>query len=96
MKVSNENGYGEERDKRPLPPLYTYVPRSLEKTEALLSVVTKPLCPLGVNDILGRECTDTELEDLRQELLRWQEAGYPNPKEWPLSSLCLRGLGLGR
>ncbi len=96
MKALNENASVVASYKHPLPPLCTYVPRSSEKAEALLSVVTKPLCPLGVSDILGRECTDTELEELRQELLQWREAGYPNPEVWPLSSLCLRGLGLGR
>lgn len=45
--------------------------------------------------ILTRE--KRQMADLilvRLELDRWQAAGFPDPKEWPLSSFCLSQLNL--
>lgn len=38
--------------------------------------------------------TPHQLEELEIELIRWKEAGYPHPQQWPLSPLCLSELGL--
>ncbi|HEY0257286.1 MAG TPA: hypothetical protein VGC39_07580 [Candidatus Methylacidiphilales bacterium] len=53
---------------------------------------------LHTPDVQEQMCRQGKSEqiqaDLKNELTRWKDAGYPDPKVWPLSSFLLSELGL--
>jgi hypothetical protein len=51
-------------------------------------------CPVVYRQMVAQGKTPRQLADLKKEVLLWKEAGYPDPKDWPLSLLCLSELGL--
>ncbi len=44
--------------------------------------------------LLDEGLTEHQIDQIRKELVRWQDAGFPSLQEWPMTSLCLSELGL--
>ncbi len=69
-----------------------FVPPTFEESgEAWLGFFE---CPSAKSQMLDQGLTEHQLDQIYQEACRWRDVGYPDPKAWHLSSLCLSELGL--